>query len=77
MVAAEIRFQAKLTAIGIVRHPSTRNGKSESGVASCRGLEELTYPFHGATFTVPHCGRICFEARKMNLSQRCAARTSA
>jgi putative transposase len=34
-----------------------------------RGLEELTYPFHDHTFTVTHCGRICFCGRKVNLSQ--------
>ena len=34
-----------------------------------RGLEELTYPFHDNTFTVTHCGRICFNSRKVNLSQ--------
>jgi len=33
-----------------------------------QGLEELTYPFHDATFTVTHCGRICFKGRKVNLS---------
>jgi putative transposase len=33
-----------------------------------RGLEELTYPFHDATITVTHCGRICFKGRKVNLS---------
>ena len=33
-----------------------------------RGLEELTYPFHDGTFTVTHCGRICFKGRKVNLS---------
>lgn len=33
------------------------------------GLEELTYPFHDATFTVTQCGRICFKGRKVNLSQ--------
>ena len=33
-----------------------------------RGLEDLTYPFHDATFTVTHCGRICFHGRKVNLS---------
>jgi putative transposase len=33
-----------------------------------RGLEELTYPFHDATFTVTRCGRICFNGRKVNLS---------
>jgi hypothetical protein len=33
-----------------------------------RGLDELTYPFHDATFTVTQCGRICFKGRKVNLS---------
>ena len=33
-----------------------------------RGLQELTYPFHDATFTVTQCGRICFKGRKVNLS---------
>ena len=33
-----------------------------------RGLEELTYPFHDATYTVTQCGRICFRGRKVNLS---------
>jgi putative transposase len=33
-----------------------------------RGLEELTYPFHDATYTVTQCGRICFKGRKVNLS---------
>ena len=33
-----------------------------------RGLEELTYPFHDHTVTVTQCGRICLNARKVNLS---------
>ena len=33
-----------------------------------RGLEDVTYPFHDATLTVTHCGRICFHGRKINLS---------
>ena len=33
-----------------------------------RGLEELTYPYHDHTITVTHCGRICFQRRKVNLS---------
>jgi putative transposase len=33
-----------------------------------RGLDELTYPFHDRTITVTHCGRICFDSRKINLS---------
>jgi putative transposase len=37
-----------------------------------RGLDELTYPFHDATFTVTHCGRICFHGRKINLSHALA-----
>jgi putative transposase len=41
---------------------STRSGRPY------RGLEELAYPFHDATFTVTQCGRICFKARKVNLS---------
>jgi putative transposase len=33
-----------------------------------RGLDELTYPFHDHTITVTHCGRICFNGQKVNLS---------
>jgi putative transposase len=33
-----------------------------------RGLEDLTYPFHDQTIAVTHCGRICFQGRKVNLS---------
>ncbi len=33
-----------------------------------RGLEEVTYPFHDHTIAVTHCGRICFNGRKVNLS---------
>ncbi len=33
-----------------------------------RGLQDLSYPFADATFTVTHCGRICFHGRKINLS---------
>ena len=33
-----------------------------------RGLEDLAYPFHDATVTVTHCGRICWHGRKINLS---------
>src|SRR5204863_43382 len=37
-----------------------------------RGLDDLTYPFHDATFTVTHCGRLCFKGRKVNLSHALA-----
>ncbi len=33
-----------------------------------RGLEDLAYPFHDATVTVTHCGRLCWHGRKINLS---------
>src|SRR5262245_65540686 len=33
------------------------------------GLEELDYPFHDWTAVVTRCGRICFQRRKVNLSQ--------
>jgi putative transposase len=33
-----------------------------------RGLDELTYPVHDQTVAVTQCGRICFKARKVNLS---------
>ena len=34
-----------------------------------RGLDELTYPFHDQTIMVTRCGRLCFQGRKVNLSQ--------
>jgi putative transposase len=34
-----------------------------------RGLEELDYPLHDWTAIVTRCGRICFNWRKVNLSQ--------
>lgn len=37
-----------------------------------RGLTDLAYPFHDATITVTHCGRICFRGRKVNLSHALA-----
>jgi putative transposase len=33
------------------------------------GLTDLTYPLHDKTITVTNCGRICFNSRKVNLSQ--------
>ena len=34
-----------------------------------RGLEELDYPLHDWTAVVTRCGRICYQRRKINLSQ--------
>jgi|SRR5579863_9645239 hypothetical protein len=33
-----------------------------------RGLPELTYPFHDCTIHVTHCGPICLQRKKINLS---------
>ena len=40
-----------------------------------RGLPELDYPFHDKAVTVTTCGRICFNRRKINLSQVFAGQT--
>jgi putative transposase len=34
-----------------------------------RGLPDVAYPFHDWTAVVTHCGRLCFDRRKVNLSQ--------
>jgi putative transposase len=34
-----------------------------------RGLEELEYPFHDWTAIITTCGRICYQRRKVNVSQ--------
>jgi transposase InsO family protein len=33
-----------------------------------KGLTEVNYPFHDQTIMVTHCGRICFNRKKINLS---------
>ena len=45
--------------------PASRYTRS---IRPYRGLEPLTYPFHDLTVTVTHCGRICYQGRKINLS---------
>ena len=40
-----------------------------------RRLEDLAYPFHDWTAVVTHCGRICYQRRKINLSQVFAGQT--
>ena len=39
------------------------------------GLPDLDYPFHDKAITVTTCGRICFNRRKINLSQVFAGQT--
>lgn len=34
-----------------------------------RGLPEVSYPWHDWTALVTHCGRLCFDHRKVNISQ--------
>jgi putative transposase len=34
-----------------------------------QGLEELDYPFHDWTAVITTCGRICYQSRKINVSQ--------
>src|SRR5687768_16465229 len=34
-----------------------------------RGLTDLAYPFHDWTAVITHCGRLCFDRRKVNVSQ--------
>ncbi len=40
-----------------------------------RGLPDIEYPFHDKAVTVTTCGRICFQRRKINLSQVFAGQT--
>jgi len=51
-----------------VRHESPRRPLRAIPTRLPR-TEDLTYPFHDRTATVTHCGRICFNRRKINLSQ--------
>ena len=39
------------------------------------GLPDLDYPFHDKSVIVTNCGRICFNTRKINLSQVFAGQT--
>ena len=34
-----------------------------------QALADLAYPFHDWTATITHCGRLCFDRRKVNVSQ--------
>lgn len=40
-----------------------------------RGLEELDYPFHDWTAVITTCGRICYQRKKINVSQVFAGQT--
>jgi hypothetical protein len=53
--------------------PAGANGaSSDSGrnpTRPSRGVDELEYPAHDSTAVVTGCGRICYQARKINLSE--------
>ena len=63
------------------RRASTTSGRIRPWTCTCpasstrrrrgpiAGLADLAYPFHDWTAVVTHCGRICFDRRKVNLSQ--------
>lgn len=40
-----------------------------------KGLQDLEYPFHDKAVTVTTCGRICYNCKKINLSQVFAGQT--
>ena len=41
-----------------------------------QGLEEREYPFHDWTAVITTCGRICYQRRKINVSQVFAGKRS-
>jgi putative transposase len=47
----------------------------QASTRAYRGLEALEYPFHDWTAVVTCCGRICYQRRKINLSQVFAGQT--
>ncbi len=55
-----------------MRCPAERYSASPRPIA---GLPELDYPFHDKAVTVTTCGRICFNRKKINLSQVFAGQT--
>ena len=50
-------------------YPSWGAPKIRERLKQRTGVEELEYPFHDWTAVITHCGRICFQRRKINVSQ--------
>jgi hypothetical protein len=59
-------FERAFQEFGLPEAPATRYTASPR---LCQGLEELDYPAHDWSAVVTRCGRICYQARKINLSQ--------
>ena len=55
-----------------MQYPAERYSPSQR---TYRGLPDIDYPFHDKAVTVTTCGRICFNRRKINLSQVFAGQT--
>jgi putative transposase len=54
---------------------ATPASRYTSSPRSYQGLEELTYPAHDWTAVVTRCGRLCYQRRKINVSQVFAGQT--
>ena len=52
-----------------------RAHKRANSAVAFLGLLELNYPFYDKAVTLTTCGRICFDSRKINLSQVFAGQT--
>ncbi len=50
----------------------TPSQRYKSSLRKYKGIETLKYPFHDYTFTVTHCGRICYKNKKISLSKALA-----
>jgi putative transposase len=48
---------------------ATPASRYRASARTYRGLEELDYPLHDWSAVVTRCGRICYQRRKINLSQ--------
>jgi putative transposase len=53
----------------VKRSPPRRSALYAASTRPYRGLTDLAYPFHDWTAVVTQCGRLCFDRRKVNLSQ--------
>ena len=48
---------------------ATPASRYQASTRPYRGVDELEYPTHDWTAVVTHCGRICYQGRKINVSQ--------
>ncbi len=74
LLQQQARFDAFVTQFNQVRPHQALQMQTPSTIYTrsarpYRGLPAVSYPWHDWTATVTHCGRICFDHRKINLSQ--------